>query len=216
MIRKRWFEISLVVLALAAFVGLGAYCCPPFASATTAALTAPATNAPAPEFSAMGADGKTHALSDYRGKIVFLEWTSPVCEVTAGKYKSGAIQEFQKKVVDGGGVWLQISSAAKGTPGFMTPDKVAGLVQSRSIHLTQFLLDDSGTVGKLYGARSTPTLALIDASSMLRYYGAYDDLPWGDMATAKHRYAEAALEAVNSGKPADPSRTAPYGCFIQY
>ena len=216
MIRRRWRSIGLATLALIALAVWGVYAYLPYAGEVMASTAVLKFNAAAPAFKVAGADGKDHALTDYLGKVVVLEWTSPICEFTVQKYQSGAIQAFQKAATDSGIVWLQISSAAPGTPSHLSADGTKALIAKRGLAVTNILLDDSGAVGKAYTARATPTLAIIDTSGALRYYGAYDDAPWGDFGTAGRRYAEAALASLKAGKPVDPTRTSAYGCFIPY
>jgi peroxiredoxin len=218
MFRKSWRRIVLATLALFAAGAWGAYVYLPYAGEMFAAAppSSSQVNALAPAFKLPGIDGKEHALADYRGKVVVLEWTSPVCEFTELKYKSGAIQAFQKTSTAAGVVWLQISSAAPGNESHLTPETAKALIARRGLAVTDILFDDSGGVGKAYGARATPTLAIVDAGGMLRYFGAYDDAPWGDFATAGHRFAETALAAVTAGQTASPSRTSVYGCTIAY
>jgi len=67
--------------------------------------------APAPQFTAKGADGKQHSLRDYAGKLVVLEWTNPVCPFTAVKYNSGAMQALQRYAAAQQIVWLSIDTA---------------------------------------------------------------------------------------------------------
>jgi peroxiredoxin len=216
MIRKRWRSSLLAALALLAVGAWGVYAYLPYAGEVFAAAATLKTNAPAPAFKRLGTDGKEHALADYLGKVVVLEWTSPVCEFTVQKYQSGAVQAFQKAATASGVVWLQISSAKPGTSSHLTAEGAKALIAQRGLTVTDILLDDSGATGKAYGARATPTLAIIDAKGVLRYYGAFDDAPWSDFASAGHRFAAAALAAVQAGKAADPSRTKAYGCFIPY
>lgn len=216
MLRRFWRSLALAAIALVGVAAWSAYAYLPYSSEMFAATAALKTNAPAPAFKLPGSDGKDYALSDYRGKVVVLEWTSPACEFTAQKYRSGAVQAFQKAATASGIVWLQISSASPGTPSHLTAAGAKALIAQRGLSVTEVLLDDSGVAGKAYGARATPTLAIIDAAGVLRYYGAYDDAPWGDFATAGHRFAATALTAVQAGKEADPSRTKAYGCFIPY
>lgn len=51
----------------------------------------------APDFSVKDINGKTHNLSDYKGKIVVLETYNLDCPFVANHYNSGAIQELQKE-----------------------------------------------------------------------------------------------------------------------
>ena len=69
---------------------------------------------PAVPFSLTGSDGKSHALADYAGKFVVLEWTNPDCPFVKKFYDSGTMQKLQKEYVDKGVVWIRIDSGAPG------------------------------------------------------------------------------------------------------
>ncbi len=84
-------------------------------------LSSVASGSMAPDFTAQGSDGKAHRLSDYRGSTVVLEWTSPICEVTAQYYDSGKIQALQKEAARRKVVWLSINTAAATRKGYLTP-----------------------------------------------------------------------------------------------
>lgn len=216
MLKRRWRTIGLATLALFAAAAWGVYALLPYAGETRSGLATATLNAPAPNFTLPGADGKPHSLTDYRGKTVVLEWTSAICEFTARKYQYGSIQAFEKATVADGVAWLQISSAPAGSSSYLTAAAAQALIAARGLTITGLLLDDSGAAGKSYGARATPTVAIIDKAGVLRYYGAFDDAPWSDFATAGRRYAASALQAVAAGKPPEPAKTAAYGCFIPY
>ncbi|HEY0158279.1 MAG TPA: redoxin domain-containing protein [Thermoanaerobaculia bacterium] len=68
------------LLALALLVVRGALYVGAFSSADDApAHAAPAIGKAAPEFAAADTYGKTHSLSQYRGKWVVLEWLNHGC-----------------------------------------------------------------------------------------------------------------------------------------
>jgi hypothetical protein len=83
---------------------------------------------------------------------------------------------------------------------------------------TAVLLDPSGQLGHLYGAKTTPDMFVIDPGGKLIYQGAIDDRPTtdiSDIAPAKN-YVNAALEEALAGKPVSDPVTRPYGCSVKY
>jgi peroxiredoxin len=173
---------------------------------------------PAPAFSAPDIAGKTVRLGDYAGKTVVLEWTNDGCPFVGKHYDSGNIQALQQKYTAAGVVWLTIASSAPGEQGYVTPAEAkADLARWRAAP-TDFLLDPDGTVGRLYDARATPQMVVIDRTGRLVYMGAIDDTPSTRLADVKtaHNYVAAALDAVAAGQPVAVASTRAYGCSIKY
>ncbi len=160
-------------------------------------------------------DGQTHRLSDYRGKIVVLEWTNPACEFTAPRYRSGAMQAMQKDAIAKGMVWIPVSSTAEGATGFIDASQAEALRAERKFEAPFVALDPSGAIGHQFGAYATPSAAVLDATGALAYIGAIDDSPWGD-GTSGNNYVRSALEYLGAGKEVKVSRTRAYGCGIKY
>lgn len=173
---------------------------------------------PAPNFSLPGSDGKTHALADYQGKTVVLEWTNDGCPFVKKHYGSGNMQSLQKSYTGEGVVWLSVISSAPGKQGHVDAAGARALSQSRGASPTQVLLDDQGTVGRLYEAKTTPHLYVIDPRGKLAYAGGIDSIASadpGDIPTATP-YLKNALDEVLAGKPVTVAVTKPYGCSIKY
>ena len=68
----------------------------------------------APDFTGTDSNGKTQALSSYKGKYVVLEWSNRDCPYTRKHYSSGNMQSLQKEWTAKGVVWLTILSSAAG------------------------------------------------------------------------------------------------------
>ncbi len=173
---------------------------------------------PAPAFSAPDISGKIVRLGDYAGKTVVLEWTNDGCPFVGKHYDSGNMQSLQQKYTAAGVVWLTIASSAPGEQGYVTPAEAkADLARWRAAP-TDFLLDPDGTVGRLYDARATPQMVVIDRTDRLVYMGAIDDTPSTRLADVKtaHNYVAAALDAVAAGQPVAIASTRAYGCSIKY
>ncbi len=172
----------------------------------------------APDFVGTDTHGKAVKLSSLRGKTVVLEWTNHQCPYTRKHYDSGNMQGLQKTATAQGVVWLSIISSASGRQGHVSGAKADALTSSRKAAPTAVLLDPKGTIGRLYKARTTPHMFIIDKAGKVAYMGAIDSKPSanpGDIATAKN-YVQGALTALMSGKTITPARTSPYGCSVKY
>jgi peroxiredoxin len=169
----------------------------------------------APNFDLAGADGHRHRLSDYAGKTVVLEWTSPVCPYTAMKYKSGAMQALQRQAAGQGAVWISIDTAAPGRPGYLTPRAMTDRLAETHAVATAFLSDPDGKVGRAYGAKTTPSFYIIGRDGRLEYQGAMDDDPSVDDLHGRN-YIRAALDDIHSGRIVKDAETRPYGCAVEY
>ena len=173
---------------------------------------------PAPAFSAPDISGRAVSLGDYTGRIVILEWTNDGCPFVGKHYDSGNMQALQRKYTGEGDVWLTIASSAPGEQGYVTPAAArADLARWRAAP-SDFLLDPDGVVGRLYDARATPHMVVIDRTGRVVYMGAIDDTPstrLADVKTAKN-YLVAALDEIAAGRPVTIAATQAYGCSIKY
>jgi peroxiredoxin len=199
--------LFLAVLCLGAVLGLNA-------SASEKATVGQT----APDFTLIGADGKSHSLSDYKGKFIVLEWTNPGCPFVHKFYDSGTMQALQKQETAKGVAWLRINSNAAGKEGHEDVAALDADIKANHVAATQSLLDPDGKVGHLYGARTTPNMFVIDNKGTLIYAGAIDDKPSTDPAdipTATN-YVTAALDAAMAGQPVKTPTAPSYGCAVKY
>jgi peroxiredoxin len=172
---------------------------------------------PAPAFSAEDADGVTRSLSQYRGKTVVLEWTNHDCPYVK-KHYSGNMQALQKEATRDGVVWLSIVSSAPGEQGHVSGAQAKQLTSARGAAPTAVLLDPDGKVGRLYGAKTTPHMFVINPQGRLVYAGGIDDVPTNkveDLQRAKP-LVRLALADVKAGRPVAVSASRPYGCAVKY
>jgi peroxiredoxin len=173
---------------------------------------------PAPNFTAVDSNGKQQSLSAYKGKFVVLEWHNQGCPYTRKHYESGNMQRLQKEWTGKGVTWLTVISSAPGTQGFVTPSQENEYLQKMNAAPTAVIMDPGGSLGHLYGAKTTPHMFIIDPNGTLIYNGAIDDHPTsdqGDIASSKN-YVSAALGEAMSGKPVTEAATRPYGCSVKY
>jgi peroxiredoxin len=183
----------------------------------TAAL-AVTVGQPAPGFTAVDSNGKSRTLADYRGKYVVLEWHNQGCPYTKKHYASGNMQNLQKEWTAKGVVWFTVISSAPGTQGFVTPTQENDYVKQVNAVPTAVLMDMQGTLGRLYAAKTTPHMFIIDPNGTLIYNGAIDDHPTSDAAdiAQSKNYVSTALSEAMSGKPVTEPATRPYGCSVKY
>jgi peroxiredoxin len=172
----------------------------------------------APAFSAPDASGRTRSLDEFAGKFVALEWVNPDCPFVRKHYDSGNMQRLQRTYTGQGVVWLSVNSSAPGKQGHLTGATARAFVQQRGAAPTAVLLDPDGTVGRAYGAKTTPHMFVIDPQGVLIYAGAIDDVPSAEPAdvTRATNYVQAALDAALAGQPVATPRSQPYGCSVKY
>lgn len=189
------------------------------AALSTPALAAGAApGAPAPAFVGATSEGGPLALESLRGKTVVLEWTNDGCPFVQKHYDSGNMQKTQAAVRDAGGVWVTVISSAPGRQGHVDAQKANALSASRGAGPSYVVLDESGEVGRAYGAKTTPHMFVIDPEGVVQYAGAIDDRPSADPKSldGATNYVLAAVESVVSGAPVETPQTKPYGCSVKY
>ena len=182
------------------------------------AWAAPKVGAPAPAFTSTATNGQPVSLADHKGRIVVLEWTNHDCPYVRKHYETGNMQAIQKDATAQGVVWLTIISSVPGTQGHVSPGKADELTKTRNAAPTAVLLDQTGAVGRMYGATNTPHMYVIDKAGTLTYMGAIDDRPTSRKSDVQgaQNYVRAALDAVSAGQPVKTPVTRAYGCTVKY
>jgi hypothetical protein len=178
----------------------------------------PQIGQPAPEFAVEDSKGTSRHLSEFRGKPVVLEWTNADCPYTRKHYTSGNMQGVQTLAQKNGVIWLSLISSAPGKQGYVNGAAADALTESRSAAPTAVLLDPAGMVGRLYRARTTPHMFVIDKDGNLQYMGGMDSIATADVSDIPKAepYLKEAMLAVAQGKPVAHAVTKPYGCSIKY
>jgi peroxiredoxin len=187
---------SFLAIVAAVSLGLGLAAAPAHAAKVGEA---------APEFTATDSNGKTVSLSQYRGKLVVLEWHNQDCPFVVKHYASGNMQKLQKEWTGKQVVWLSVISSAPGKQGHVDGAGANLDVQKHRATPTATLLDPKGEIGRLYGAKTTPHMFIIGKDGKLLYNGAIDDKP-----------TTQALTEAAAGKPISTPTTPPYGCSVKY
>jgi hypothetical protein len=178
----------------------------------------PRIGAPAPDFTGTDSNGRSVSLHGLRGQVVVLEWSNHECPFVGKHYRSGNMQALQKDATGHGAAWLTILSSAPGTQGSVTAAQANELTRSRGAAPTAVVLDPAGTIGRTYGARTTPHMFVIDKTGTLVYMGGIDDRPTTDVAdiAGARNYVRLALTALADGTPVQDPITRPYGCSVKY
>jgi len=129
------------------------------------------------------------------------------------------MQKTQRVAVASGVVWLSINSGGPKAQGDLSNEAAAAWLKRREAATQAYFRDSDGKVGRLYGAKATPHMYVIDSAGRLAYMGAIDDRPnaWDAAATAAaNNYVLAAIRALQAGQPIAKPATQAYGCAVKY
>jgi glutathione peroxidase-family protein len=188
------------------------------ASAASAATPTATVDNPAPDFTLKDAHGRSHSLSDYKGKYVVLEWVNFDCPFVHKHYSSGNMPSLQRTYTAKGVIWLSICSSAPGKQGYFTGDELTERISHEKAAPTAYLIDRDGNVGHLYGAKATPHMYVISPEGILLYAGGIDDIPSTrieDLQKATN-YVRAALDEAMAGEKVKVKTSRAYGCSVKY
>ena len=187
-------------------------------TAAAPAIAAVTVGQKAPDFSAKDTLGKTVSLADFKGKTVVLEWVNPGCPYVKKHYNGGNMQSTQKDAADKGVVWLAINSTDTGHPDYLAPAALQKWMTEQKAPATHTLMDESGKIGQLYAARTTPHMYIISPQGNLIYAGGIDSIATANPADIKTatNYVKQSLGETLAGKPVSAANTRPYGCSVKY
>lgn len=152
--------------------------------------------------------GKEHMLSQYKDKILVLEWTNKGCPYVVRHYKAGTMKTLAEKFAKQGVVWLAIDSNH-----YSTANDVEGWRKKHELPYP-VLMDPEGALGRTLGAKTTPHMYIVRNGEIL-YSGAIDDNPRASK-TEVVNFVEKALQEIVAGKTVSTPRTDPYGCSVKY
>ncbi|MFL7869857.1 MAG: redoxin domain-containing protein [Anaerolineales bacterium] len=157
----------------------------------------------APEFTLPDLDGRIHMLSDYRGRIVIVNFWSAECPHS---------ERFDADITTCLSQWgadvvlLSIASNAN-----EPDDMLATAARQRKIPV--LLRDADGSVADRYEAQTTPHVFLIDRQGILRYRGAVDDVAFRQRVATRF-YLKDAVEALLAKRLPEITAVKPFGCTI--
>ncbi len=175
-------------------------------------------NDSAPDFDLPDLDGKRVKLSDFKGKTVVLEWFNPECPFVRKSHTVGSLIDTAKRHTNDGVVWLAINSGAPGKQGHgveINKRKTAEYAMTHPV-----LIDESGEVGRRYGAKRTPHMFVIAPDGRVAYQGAIDNSPDAERESPTDgklvNYVDDAVSALKAGRKPSVQRTEAYGCSVKY
>ena len=174
----------------------------------------------APDFSLFDSYGKEISLNSFEGKKVVIEWTNHGCPFVAKHYKTGNMQSTQEFTIENDAIWLSVISSAPGTQGFVSSAEANELTAAREASPSHVLFDPTGRVGKMYNAKTTPHMYIVNKSGVLKYEGAIDDaggrgFMFKDLLKATN-YIKKGLIELSTGNRVSTPVTKPYGCSVKY
>ncbi|MBL3591451.1 MAG: redoxin domain-containing protein [gamma proteobacterium endosymbiont of Lamellibrachia anaximandri] len=165
--------------------------------------------AKAPDFQGRDLQGNRHLLSDYAGKIVVLEWSSPECPYSRRYYDNGTLDSLYEYAAKNGVAWINIVPKLQK----LTPEQALGNFDtSKKIVILDMALDISTD----YSATTTPQIFIIDRQGILAYSGAIDSNAMLKKTTGKLvPYTQNALDDLLAGRQVRKKITRAYGCYVK-
>jgi peroxiredoxin len=160
-------------------------------------------NQTVPDFTLPDLTGRIHILSDYRGRIVVINFWSAECP-----YASQADAALQPLLLLWGKKVALLTVASNENE---TPAQLRAVARRRKLPLV--LRDEAHQVADRFEAVTTPHVFVLDETGRLRYQGAFDDVTFRRREPTRF-YLREAVEALLVGRSPDPAETAPYGCSI--
>lgn len=160
-------------------------------------------NQPAPDFELPDLQGKAHKLSEYRGRIVIVNFWS--CECPHSERADKALMELLAKW---NGKVVLLSIAANWNESAQSVEDAA---QARN--LPTVLMDAGNVLADLYEAVTTPHVFVVDGEGILRYRGAVDDVTFSQRKPTRF-FLNEAVESLIDGQSPALTETPAYGCAI--
>ena len=168
-----------------------------------------------PDFAGKDINGKEVKFSDFAGKTVVLEWINPDCPVCRKVTESGLVKKMiaDAKAIDPNVVFVMVNSTAAMAK---DPKKTAEYLSGHGVNASAAIIDGDGSIGHLFGAKTTPHLFVVDAKGTLVYSGAIDDSADRGETAGKTNYVINALTQLKAGQAVSPGTTKAYGCGVKY
>ncbi len=182
------------------------------------ALAAVETGKASPDFTAMDTNGAKVTLSELKDEIVVLEWTNHDCPFVKKFYSQGDMQAIQKDYTAKGVKWVRVISSAVGKQGHVTDAQANEIASEKGAVATHTIRDESGEIGRLFGAKTTPHMFVIDKAGKVAYQGAVDDIrsPSPSKIADATPHLKNALNDLLAGNVVQVASSQPYGCSVKY
>ena len=160
-------------------------------------------NQPVPDFELPDLHGKCHRLSDYRGRIVIVNFWS--CECPHSERTDKAIMSMFVQWQD------DVSMLTIASNRNESAEDVANVSEAR--RLPKVLFDANCKVADMFEAQTTPHVFVIDRDGILRYRGAVDDVTFRQRVATRF-FLDLAVESLLEGHSPALTESPAYGCTI--
>jgi peroxiredoxin len=160
-------------------------------------------NQPAPDFELPDLRGNLHKLSDYRGRILIVNFWSAECP-----HSERTDRSTMACLVQWGEEVELLSIASNRNESVQMVEEA-----SSARRLPWVLIDADHGVADLYAAVTTPHTFVVDREGVLRYRGAVDDVTFRQRKATQF-FLEAAVEALLEDRLPQMQETPAYGCAI--
>ena len=162
-----------------------------------------------PDFQGIDLQGKPHKLSDYAGKIVVLEWSSPECPYSRRYYENGTLDSLYDYAAKNDIIWINI------IPSLQKLTREQALEHLDTTKKT-VILDTGFDISTAYGASTTPQIFIVDRQGLLSYSGAIDSTAMLKKTTKKGvPYTRNALDDLLAGRQVSKMITRAFGCYVK-
>jgi len=205
--------IGTVALGLSAFVA-AAFAGDDDKNKNKDGMTGAKLGEAAPAWTATDITGKEWKSTDFAGKIVVMDWVNPQCPVCKGAHADKRIPNMITELKGMENVVFLAVNSTHNTDAQANKDALTGYGVEYPV-----LLDTAGTIGKAYGAKTTPHVFVVDDKGILRYNGALDDDKTGNNTKDGKpvtNYAINAVKQIKAGETVTPDSSQPYGCSVKY
>lgn len=209
MIRRHFMRLGAGTIS-GLTVALGASAASPAAQARLGQL--------APAFELPDATGRRRLSTEFKGKVVVLEWSSPSCPFAAAQYTSKRMPTLQTWAKGEGVVWLTVLSSHPSRSDYLSGAQADAFNHQRGANPSALLIDASGSVGRAFGAMTANHMFIIVPDGTLVYEGGIDDSNsmQPDKVAASRNFVHAALRDITAGRSVSTPRTEPFGCALAY
>lgn len=156
-----------------------------------------------PDFELPDLQGIPHKLSDYRGKIVIVNFWSAECP-----HSERTDRSLMARLVQWAADVEMLSIAANQNESLQMLEEAA-----KTRRMPIVLIDVEQIVADLYEAQTTPHVFVLDREGILRYRGAVDNVMFRQRKATRF-FLKEAVEALLDGRLPGLTEMPAYGCTI--
>ncbi|QDT37367.1 thioredoxin family protein [Stratiformator vulcanicus] len=155
------------------------------------------------------ADRKQFGSKDFaESKVLLVAFTCETCPYATDYVKR--LTAFSEQAANKKWPVAIIAVNSNATP----RDQIDAMKRREPAYPFPYLKDESGELGKAFGATRTPEFFVINAERKVVYMGAFDDST--DPEKVTQSYVADAVAAALKGESPEVTETVPIGCNIRY